>query len=74
MLGVKLTILGIVLLILMWFILRGIVRSSSRITQFKIATKKTPTWFNAMSYIIAALFILDIVGIIYSVIWLLFLK
>lgn len=74
MIGVKLTILGIVLLVLIIIITRLGVAISSISTQLKIACKKYPTWFNVLSYIIITLFILDIIGIIYSIIWLLFLK
>ena len=74
MLGVKLTILGTVLFIFIVFILKIAVAASSTKTKMCIAFNDYPMWFDVMSCIAMVLFVLDAIGLVYSTIWLLFLK
>lgn len=74
MFGVKLTVLGVVLLIITVVIFKITVSASSYTTKVKIALNVFPKWFHIFSFIIFGIGVLDIIGIIYSVIWLLFFK
>ena len=74
MFGVKLTVLGVVLLIITVVIFKITVNASGYATKCRIMINDFPKWFNVFSFILFGIGVLDIIGIIYSVIWLLFFK
>lgn len=74
MLGIKLTILGIVLLLVICFITKVCVMCSSLKTKLNIRCGKGPLWSNLLCALIVIFGVADLCGLIYSAIWLLFFK
>ena len=74
MIVVKLTFLGIILLSISLIVGRILVMASSTKTKLKIALHNPPTWALVMSFIWIVLGIFDIVGIVYSTVWFLFIR
>ena len=74
MLGIKLTILGIVLLLVICFTTKVCVMCSSLKTKLNIQFGKGPWWSNLLGALIVILGVADLCGLIYSAIWLLFFK
>ena len=74
MLGIKLTILGIVLLLMTCLITKVSIMCSCVKTKFYIKCGKGPWWSNLLGALIVIFGVTDLCGLIYSVIWLLFFK
>ena len=74
MLGIKLTILGIVLLLVTSFITKVCIVCSSVKTKFNIRCGKGPWWSNLLCALIVIFGVADLCGLIYSAIWLLFFR
>ena len=74
MLGIKLTILGIVLLLVICFVTKVCVMCSSVKTKLSIHCGKGPWWSNLLGALIMIFGFADLCGLIYSVIWLLFFR
>lgn len=75
MLGVKLTVLGIIVLLVFIFIMRMAVGAMDITDQMRLALlDKGPKWYETAKYIGALLLLLDIIGVLYSVVWLLFFR
>lgn len=74
MLGIRLTILGIVLLLVISFITKVCVMCSSLKTKLSIQCDKGPWWSNMLGALIVIFGVADICGLIYSAIWLLFFR
>ena len=74
MLGIKLTILGIVLLLVICFITKVSIMCSSLKTKLSIQCGKGPWWSNMLGALIVIFGVADLCGLIYSAIWLLFFK
>lgn len=74
MLIVKLTILGIVLLVMMIIFINIAVSMCDNKTKLEISFGKFPKWYTACCTIVALLFIFDIIGMISSIIYLLFVR
>lgn len=74
MLGIKLTILGIVLLLVTCLITKVCVMCSSLKTKLNIQCGKGPWWSNLLGALIVIFGVTDLCGLIYSAIWLLFFK
>ena len=74
MLGIKLTILGIVLLLVMCFITKVSIICSSLKTKLSIQCGKGPWWSNLLGALIVIFGVADLCGLIYSAIWLLFFR
>ena len=74
MLGIKLTILGIVLLLVTCLITKVCFMCSSVKTKLTIQCNKGPWWSNLLGALIVIFGVADICGLIYSAIWLLFFR
>ena len=74
MIIVKLTFLGIILLSISLIVGRILIMASSIKTKLKIASHNPPAWALVMSFIWIVLGIFDIVGIVYSTVWFLFIR
>lgn len=74
MLGIKLTILGIVLLLVICFITKVCIMCSSVKTKLNIHYGKGPWWANLLGALIVIFGVADLCGLIYSAIWLLFFR
>ena len=74
MLGIKLTILGIVLLLVTCLITKVCFMCSSLKTKLNIQHSKGPWWSNLLGVLIVIFGLADLCGLIYSVIWLLFFR
>ena len=74
MLGIKLTILGIVLLLMIRLITKVCVMCSSFKTKLNIRYGKGPWWSNLLGALIVIFGVADLCGLIYSAIWLLFFR
>lgn len=71
MFGVKLTILMIVLTLIMRYVVQCIIMKENTIDLYLIAKGKKTTWYTVL---FGFMIILDGIGIIYSVIYWLFLR
>lgn len=74
MIGVKLTILGIVLLAIFILITNLLLEMGGTAVKLRVALHDPPMWCCLLGNIILFLGIADITGIIYSVVWFLFIK
>lgn len=74
MLFVKLTILLIVLTIIYAYVLKLTIRSQPIETKIQFAARNYPKWYNNSCQIGGVMMLLDIIGIIYTVIYFLFLR
>lgn len=75
MLGVKLTVLGIVVLLMLIFITRFSVNLMSEVDKMKLGLLNIgPNWYNVLCILIGFLAAADIIGLLYSVVWLLFFR
>lgn len=75
MLGVKLTVLGFVLLVVLVFFAKVSEYFMSEREQFRIRLLGTgPEWWNFLCFLIGLLAVADSIGLLYSVIWLLFFR
>lgn len=75
MFGVKLTILGLVLFIVLLFFFRVGVRMMTPEEKVEyMLHKKLPKWLDKLGNIVVALLFLDIIGVIWTVIYILFLR
>lgn len=70
----KLTILGIVLLAISWFIFQILIWGCDLTTIEEISAHIYPTWFKVLAYTITILFVIDILGVVSTLIWLLFFR
>lgn len=68
----KLTLLGIVLLAISWLLFQTLISNCDLTTKVGISVHVYPMWFKILTYIIIFLFVADILGVISTVIWLLF--
>jgi hypothetical protein len=74
MIGVKLTIVLLIITFLLTFIVKAIVAGLDFKTKLLIGLDQGPKWFENILVFQGALVCLDIIGVIYSVIWLLFFR
>ena len=74
MLGIKLTILGIVLLLVTCLISKVCVVCSSLKTKLNIQYGEGTWWSNMLGALIVIFGVADLCGLIYSAIWLLFFR
>ena len=74
MLGIKLTILGIVLLLVTCLITKVCAMCSSLKTKLNIQYGKGTWWSNLLGALIIIFGFADLCGLIYSAIWLLFFR
>ena len=74
MLGIKLTILGIMLLLVACFIAKVCVMCSSLKTKLAIQCNKGPWWSNLLGALIIIFGFADLCGLIYSAIWTIFFR
>ena len=74
MICVKLTFLGIILLSILVIVGRILVMASSTETTLNIALHNPPAWALVISFSWIVLGIFDIVGIVYSAVWFLFIR
>lgn len=75
MFGVKLTILGLVLFIILLFFFRVGVRTMSPKEKVEyMMHKKFPKWLDRLGNVVTVLLLLDIIGVIWIVIYVLFLR
>ena len=74
MLGVKLTVLGIVLFLVICFVTKLILGCSSMKTKLNIYYGKGLWWSNLLGDLIVIFGVADLCGLIYSAVWLLFLR
>lgn len=74
MICIKLTVLSLVLTLIYFFVVRIMVVCSGRKTQMNILLNKPPKWFMIMVAFLMIMILMDVVGIICSTIWLLFLR
>lgn len=74
MIGVKLTIVLLVITVVSTFIVKGIVAGLDFKTKLLIGLNQGPKWFENILVFQGVLVCLDFIGVIYSVIWLLFFR
>ena len=74
MIGVKLTIVLFVIIAVSIIVLKVVVRALDFKTKFLISLGEVPKWLENVLTFIGFLELLDIIGVIYSVIWLLFFR
>ena len=74
MIGVKLTIVLLVITVASRFIVKAIVAGLDFKTKLLIGLDQGPKWFENILVFQGALVVLDFIGVIYSVIWLLFFR
>nr|DAE02556.1 MAG TPA: hypothetical protein [Siphoviridae sp. ctmYS12] len=74
MIGVKLTIVLLIITFLSTFIVKAIVAGLDFKTKLLIGLDQGPKWFENILVFQGTLVCLDFIGVIYSVIWLLFFR
>lgn len=74
MIGVKLTIVLIVITFISIFIIRAIIAGLDLKTKLLIGLGQEPKWYTNVLVFQGVLVFLDFIGVIYSVIWLLFFR
>lgn len=74
MIGVKLTIVLFVITVVSIIVITAVVRALDFKTKFLISLGEGPKWLENVLTFIGFLELLDIIGVIYSVIWLLFFR
>lgn len=74
MIGVKLTIVLIVITFISIFIVRAIIAGLDLKTKLLIGLGQEPKWYTNVLVFQCVLVFLDFIGVIYSVIWLLFFR
>lgn len=74
MIGVKLTIVLLITTFLSTFIVKAIVAGLDFKTKLLIGLNQGPKWFENILVFQGVLVCLDFIGVIYSVIWLLFFR
>lgn len=73
-LGVKLTIVLFVIIAVSIIVLKAIVSTLDFKTKLLIGLHKGPKWYENIAAFLGFLVLLDLIGVIYSVIWLLFFR
>lgn len=71
MFGVKITVLLIVVTVIWWFIVKILVSGESMEKKIRIAMNNEVTWYMVM---FALLIISSVIGLLYSLVYLLFLR
>lgn len=74
MIGVKLTIVLFVITVVSIIVITAVVRALDFKTKFLISLGEEPKWLENVLTFLGFLELLDIIGVIYSVIWLLFFR
>lgn len=74
MIGVKLTIVLLVITVISRFIVKAMIDGADFKTKLLIGLDQGPKWFENILVFQGALVCLDFIGVIYSVIWLLFFR
>lgn len=74
MIGVKLTIVLLVITVVLIIVLKAVFRGLDFKTKFLISFGEIPKWLENVLIFLGFLELLDIIGVIYSVIWLLFFR
>lgn len=71
MIGVKITVLLIVLTVIWWFIVKTLVSGESMEKKIRIAMNNEVTWYMV---VFALLIISSVIGLLYSLVYFLFLR
>lgn len=71
MIGVKITVLLIVLTVIWWFIVKILVSGESMEKKIRIAMNNEVTWYMV---VFALLIISSVIGLLYSLVYFLFLR
>lgn len=74
MIGVKLTIVLFVIIAVSIIVLKEVVSTLDFKTKLLIGLHKGPKWYENIAAFLGFLVLLDLIGVIYSVIWLLFFR
>lgn len=74
MIGVKLTIVLFVIIAVSIIVLKAVVSTLDFKTKLLIGLDKGPKWYENIAAFLGFLMLLDLIGVIYSVIWLLFFR
>lgn len=74
MIGVKLTIVLLVITFISTLIIKAIIAGLDFKTKLLISLDQGPKWYNNVLVFQGVLVMLDFIGVIYSVIWLLFFR
>ena len=74
MIGVKLTIMLFVIIAVSTIVLKAVVSTLDFKTKLLIGLGQEPKWYENVSAFLGFLVLLDLIGVIYSVIWLLFFR